>query len=73
MDFFHERLPVDKLLAGKPIEWNLSKPSISSFFYELGGGVADLFVEPYNIWQDNNVLQSGRSHAIAVALSWAEI
>ncbi len=47
MDFFHERLPVDKLLAGKPIEWNLSKPSISSFFYELGGGVADLFVEPY--------------------------
>ena len=47
MDFFHERLPVEKLLAGKPIEWNLSKPSLSSFFYELGGGVADLFVEPY--------------------------
>lgn len=47
LDFFHEKLPLEKMLAGKPIEWNLSKPSISSFFYELGGGVYDLFSEPY--------------------------
>lgn len=56
MDFFHEKLPIEKMLAGKPIEWNLSKPSISGFFYELGGGIADFFMDPYKGAKDEGAI-----------------
>lgn len=47
MEFFHDNLPLDRMLAGKPVEWNLSAPNFSNFFYEVGGGIVDLFIKPY--------------------------
>ena len=46
MDAFHRHLPVKELIAGAPSDWNLAKPSVAGFFSELGGGIADLFIDP---------------------------
>lgn len=43
---FHKHLPVEDILARRPVEWELAKPSIAGFFTELGGGIADLFIDP---------------------------
>jgi hypothetical protein len=46
MEDFHRNLPLKKLLKNVPVTWHLTKPSLGNFFYELGGGMSDLVMDP---------------------------
>ncbi|KAK9830159.1 hypothetical protein WJX72_010056 [[Myrmecia] bisecta] len=46
MEAFHAHLPMDHVLSGEPINWNLTPPSFHNFLSEASGGVVGLFSEP---------------------------